>query len=76
MLLFAATLGISGLLAGGFAIGAKGWSFAWLEQAFGVLAVGQFGIGLGGALTLLSLLMLLAAGLARLLVGSAEYQLV
>jgi iron(III) transport system permease protein len=66
VLLLAATLGLVGLLASGFAIGAKGWSFAWLEQGFGALAVGQFGIGLGGALTLLALLMLFAAGLARL----------
>ena len=61
-----ATLGLTGLLASGFAIGSKGWSFGWLERVFGVLATGQFGIGLGGVLTLLALLMLLAAGLARL----------
>ncbi|MCI4431939.1 MAG: iron ABC transporter permease [Burkholderiales bacterium] len=66
VLLFGAVLGLAGLLLSGFTIGAKGWSFAWIEQSFGVLAIGQFGIGVGGALTLLSLLMLLAAGLARL----------
>ena len=65
-LLFGAGLGVAGVLLSGFAIGAKGWSFAWLDQTFGALAVGQFGVGLGGALTLLSLLMLLGASLARL----------
>ncbi|HRH89497.1 MAG TPA: iron ABC transporter permease, partial [Rubrivivax sp.] len=55
-----------GLLAAGFAIGAGGWSFAWLDSVFGALPAGQFGIGPGGALVLLSLLMLLGAGIARL----------
>ena len=66
VLLFGAVLGVAGLSLSGFAIGAQGWSFAWLEPALGKLAVGQGGIGLGGALTLLALLMLLGAGLARL----------
>ena len=43
-----------------------GWSFEFLEAWFGALPGGQFGIGLGGALVLLSLLMLLGAGIARL----------
>ena len=59
-------LGLAGSLAGGFAIGAKGWAFAWMESTWGALAAGQFGIGLGGALTLLAFIMLLGAGLARL----------
>ncbi len=50
----------------GFGIGAAGWSFEFLEAWFGALSSGQFGIGLGGALVLLSLLMLLGAGIARL----------
>jgi iron(III) transport system permease protein len=54
------------LLASGFAIGAQGWAFDGLNQAFGSLPPGQFGIGLGGALVLLALLVLLGAGLARL----------
>ena len=61
-----AAIGLIGLLASGFAIGAKGWAFEWLNAGFGALPTGQFGIGLGGVLTLLSLLMLLGAGLARL----------
>jgi iron(III) transport system permease protein len=61
-----AALGAVGLLASGFAIGAQGWAFEPLSAAFGALKPGQFGIGLGGVLTLLALLMLFGAGLARL----------
>jgi iron(III) transport system permease protein len=59
-------LGLLGLLAAGFAIGAQGWSFEFLTTSFGALPGGQFGIGLGGALVLLALLMLMGAGVARL----------
>ena len=59
-------LGLGGLLASGFAIGAQGWSFESLGRLFGDLASGQFGIGVGGALVLLALLMLMGAGIARL----------
>jgi iron(III) transport system permease protein len=59
-----AVVGLAGLLGSGFAIGATGWSFAWLSAVFGTLAAGQPGLGLGGALTLLALLMLLGCGLA------------
>ncbi len=61
-----AAIGLVGILASGFSIGANGWSFAWLGAAFGALSAGQAGIGLGGALTLLALLMLLGCGLAAL----------
>ena len=57
-------VGLAGLLIGGFTIGARGWSFEVLNGLFGELASGQFGVGLGGALALLSLLMLLGAGIA------------
>ena len=57
---------LAGLLASGFAIGATGWSFETLNAWFGELPGGQFGIGLGGALLLPALLMLLGAGIARL----------
>lgn len=66
LLLAGAGLGLIGLLASGFGIGATGWSFEFLEAGFGALPAGQFGIGLGGALVLLALLMLLGAGIARL----------
>jgi len=61
-----AVVGLLGLLGSGFSIGAAGWSFETLGQWFGPLPQGQFGIGLGGALALLALLMLLGAGIARL----------
>ena len=66
VLLLGGGIGALGLLASGFAIGAKGWSFEWMNASFGALASGQFGIGLGGVLTLLALLMLFGAGTARL----------
>jgi len=66
LLLAGAGIGLLGSLAAGFGIGAAGWSFEFLEAKFGALPGGQFGIGLGGALVLLSLLMLLGAGIARL----------
>ena len=65
-----ALIGLAGLLGSGFAIGASGWSFAWMSAAFGALAAGQPGLGLGGALTLLALLMLLGCGLA----GSGKFR--
>ncbi len=61
-----AALGLAALLFSGFTIGATGWAFEGLQRSFGELAVGQFGIGLGGALALVALLMLLGAGVARL----------
>ena len=61
-----ALIGLAGLLGSGFAIGARGWSFSFLSALWGELPAGQLGLGLGGALTLLALLMLLGAGLARL----------
>jgi iron(III) transport system permease protein len=66
LLIAGAGLGLAGLLGSGFAIGARGWSFEVFNAWFGELAQGQFGIGLGGALVLLALLMLLGAGIARL----------
>ena len=66
VLVVGAGLGLLALLASGFGIGASGWSFEFLVAWFGELPGGQFGIGLGGAMVLLSLLMLLGAGIARL----------
>ena len=66
LLLGGGALGVVALLASGFAIGARGWSFEILNSLFGALPAGQLGIGLGGALVLLALLMLAGAGVARL----------
>ncbi len=60
-----ALLGLLGLVASGFSIGARGWSFEWLNAAFGELSTNQFGMGAGAFVALLSLTMLLAFGLAR-----------
>ncbi|MBK9440152.1 MAG: iron ABC transporter permease [Comamonadaceae bacterium] len=57
--------GFLGLLLSGFAIGAKGWSFAVLNSQFGELAVNQFGIGMGAFMALLALVMITAFGIAR-----------
>jgi iron(III) transport system permease protein len=57
--------GAIALLATGFAIGAKGWSFAWLEQAFGAFGGQQFGMGWGAAIALVALTVLGAFGIAR-----------
>ncbi len=61
-----ASLALAAVLTGGFAIGTTGWSLDVLARAFRPLSGGQPGLGLGGAVTLLALLVLLGAGLARL----------
>ena len=65
VLVAASALGLAGVLGGGFAIGLQGWSFEFLGAAFGALPRGQIGLGLGGGITLLALLALLGAGIAR-----------
>lgn len=64
-LLAGGLLGFLGLLLSGFMIGSKGWSFAFLNEQFGELAVNQFGIGIGAFIALLALVMLTAFGVAR-----------
>ena len=58
--------GAIGLALSGFLIGAKGWSFAFLNTYAGELALNQFGIGAGGFVALAALTLLAAFGLARL----------
>ena len=65
VLLFGTGAGLLGVLLAAFAIGARGWNFDALTMVFGALASGQFGIGVGGSLTLLALLMLVGIGVAR-----------
>ncbi len=65
VLLAGGLLGALGLAASGFLIGAKGWSFAWLNTAFGELGRNQFGVGWGGFVALAALVVLTAFGLAR-----------
>jgi iron(III) transport system permease protein len=65
LLVAGALIGLACLLVTGFTIGATGWSFEVLGAVFGDLPTGQYGMGWGAALVLLSLLVLLGAGLAR-----------
>jgi iron(III) transport system permease protein len=59
-------IGLLALIASGFLVGAKGWSFAFLEHAFGELGLQQFGMGAGALLVLTALTVLTAIGIARL----------
>ncbi len=65
VLLLGGALGLLVLLVSGFAIGARGWSFEWMNQLWGELEVRQFGFGWGAFVALTSLMVLLAFGLAR-----------
>jgi iron(III) transport system permease protein len=58
-------VGLVGLLLTAFSIGAKGWSFAWMNASFGELTANQFGIGWGAVVALVSLVFLCAFGTAR-----------
>ena len=64
-LLAGGLIGALGLAMAGFTIGARGWSVAALNTAFGELSVNQFGIGAGGFVALTALILLAAFGLAR-----------
>ena len=64
-LLAGGLVGFLGLLASGFLIGARGWSFESFNAQFGELSINQFGIGIGAFVTLLALVVIGAFGLAR-----------
>nr|WP_296016575.1 iron ABC transporter permease [uncultured Acidovorax sp.] len=66
VLVMGALVGLVGLLFSGYGIGVSGWNYAWMERLFGPLAIGQYGLGWGGFVVLVSLVMLLGAGMARL----------
>ncbi len=57
--------GFAYFLAQGFAIGARGWAFDVLSARFGELATGQYGMGIGAALSGAAFVMLFAIGLAE-----------
>ena len=65
VLLLGGALGLLVLLGGGFSIGARGWSYEWMNQAWGELDIRQFGFGWGAFVVLTSLMVLFAFGLAR-----------
>jgi iron(III) transport system permease protein len=64
-LVIASACGLAGLLGFGFAVGLQGWTWPALQTGSLALPAGQVGIGWGGMLVLVSLLMLLAIGIAR-----------
>lgn len=66
VLVAAAGVGLAGLVVSGFSIGMMGWSFEWMNAAFGPLSLTQPGMGWGGSMAVLSLVALFACGLARL----------
>jgi iron(III) transport system permease protein len=63
-LLWSAVLALGWLMAQGLGIGVRGWSFAFLERAFGDLGDRQFGMGLGAAVTFGALVLLITDALA------------
>ena len=65
-LLLGGLLGALGLAITEITIGARGWSHAALNAAFGELSVNQFGMGAGVFVVITSLVLLAAFGLARL----------
>jgi iron(III) transport system permease protein len=65
VLMFGGGLGLLGLVASGFLIGARGWAFESFTAAFGELGAKQPGVGWGGFVALTALLVLAAFGVAR-----------
>jgi iron(III) transport system permease protein len=64
VLLAAGAGGLAYLLLQAFAIGLRGWEFAFLEAIFGPLETRQFGLGYGALLVGAALLFFLTQGLA------------
>jgi iron(III) transport system permease protein len=60
----AGVAGLAYLLLQGFAIGIRGWEYAWVEAMFGPLGDRQFGMGYGALLVSATFLFLLTQGLA------------
>ena len=63
VLIASAALGLSWFAVQGFAIGLRGWNFAWLENLFGPVEP-QSGMGYGALLTGTALLFILTIGMA------------
>ena len=64
ILVLAGGVGFSYLIAQGFGIGIRGFSFSWLTALFGDLGDRQFGMGYGGLLVASSMLFLFTHGIA------------
>ncbi|SMX50031.1 ABC transporter permease [Maliponia aquimaris] len=64
VLILAGSLGFGWLIAQGFAIGIRGFNFAWLTALFGDLGDRQFGMGYGAMVCATAFLFLLTQGIA------------
>jgi iron(III) transport system permease protein len=64
VLLAAGAGGLAWMALQGFAVGIRGWSWAWPEALWGPLETRQFGMGAGALVVFGALLLLLTAGLA------------
>ncbi len=64
VLILSGAFGFGWLIAQGFGIGIRGWSFGWLEALFGPLDDRQFGMGYGAMLLAASFLFVFTQGIA------------
>ncbi len=64
VLIAAGAFGFAWLIAQGFGIGIRGWSFDWLEALFGPLEDRQFGMGYGALLLASAYLFFFTQGIA------------
>jgi len=64
VLITAGAFGFAWLIAQGFGIGIRGWSYDWLQALFGPLEDRQFGMGYGALLLASSYLFLFTQGIA------------
>ncbi|MBI3507996.1 MAG: iron ABC transporter permease [Proteobacteria bacterium] len=63
-LLAGGLFGLAALVLQGWLIGVRGWSYGWLDAAFGMLDERQFGIGWGGSVAFLAFMLMATDGLA------------
>ena len=74
LLILIGAIGFGYLLLQGFAIGLRGWNWAWLQAMFGELDDRQFGMGWGALLVAGAFLFLMTSGFAaRGAVGGDEF---
>jgi iron(III) transport system permease protein len=64
VLILSGALGFTWLIAQGFGIGIRGWSFQWLEALFGPLDDRQFGMGYGALMLASAYLFFFTQGIA------------
>ena len=64
VLIISGAIGLSYLMAQGFGIGIRGFSYSWLTQLFGDLGDRQYGMGYGGLMLASAFLFILTQGIA------------